>query len=415
MPEANKSTSASSIPTIVRLHGRLQRYAWGTSHELPGLLGIPETGEPAAEWWLGAHRSLPSSFAAGDGTGDEVSLDAAIAADPESWLGTAVNRFGGQLPFLLKILSVGAPLSLQVHPSLAQAREGFARENSTGIAVLAPERNYRDANHKPELIVALTTFTALCGFAPISESLPVLRHFFGVDPLLGSALSGLASDPSPEGFRRCVGAILSASPVEARRWTDLLVGSPADTCPTYLVKLAERYPADAGVVVAGLLNHVVLAPGEALFLAAGQLHAYLDGLGLELMANSDNVLRGGMTPKHVDVAELLRVLGPVPGRPEVLHPERVGAFDDWRVDVEDFALRRLELERPGAMATLEASRGPRIVFCCSGDAQLRDVVDLHGPSCRLGQGQAAFVRPSTAMRVQTDDSCALFVAELPQN
>jgi mannose-6-phosphate isomerase len=417
VPEAMKPTTRNSdtgLPTIVRLNGRLQRYAWGTSHELPTFLGLVDTGEPAAEWWLGAHPSLPSLIAAADGASDEVPLDAVIAADPDAWLGSSAPRFDGQLPYLLKILSVGAPLSLQVHPSVAQARDGFARESATGLDALARERNYRDANHKPELIVALTSFTALCGFAPVNESLRILHRLFGADASLSSTLNELVSHPSREGLRHFVGSVLSATPADAHRWTDRIAASAGTSCPAHLIDLACRYPADAGVVVAALLNHVVLAPGEALFLAAGQLHAYLYGLGLELMANSDNVLRGGLTPKHVDVPELLRVLDPVPGQPEVLHAQRRGAFEGWQVDVDDFALRRLELW-PDATTTLEASEGPRIVLSTAGAADLRDPEDGLRRSCRLDRGQAAFVRPRTNVTLETDDKCALFVAEVPQN
>jgi mannose-6-phosphate isomerase, class I len=323
---------------IVPIGGVPRDYAWGSTTAIQRMLGLPEDGRPIAELWFGGHPDDPSPA-------DTTTLDKLIAADPGALLGrAAVERFGPRLPFLLKVLAAGTPLSIQVHPTLDQAREGFAREDAAGIARTAADRNYRDANHKPELLCALTPFTALCGFRPPEQTLALLDELDvpelgflqdllrGPDPLR-RAFTGVLELPDPAPAiaaltRRATGA--QDGPLHAAR------------------RAAEHFPHDAGVLLTLLLNDVVLQPGEAIFLGAGNVHAYLHGTGVEIMANSDNVLRCGLTPKHVDVPELLRITDFRP----LVEPLIDGTGGRFAAPVPDFALTRLELDEPTGLRRL---------------------------------------------------------------
>ena len=347
------------------LDGIVQHYAWGSASALPDLLGVARDGEPWAELWLGAHPSAPSRLA------DGRPLDAAIAADPVGWLGAAsVARFGPRLPFLLKVLAAGQPLSLQAHPTEAQAIAGFARENDLGIPLDAPERVYKDPHHKPELICALTPFDALCGFRPLdatAELLQVLagRGAHGLAPF-AALLADAGADPAGA-LGYTVGSLLTMPAGDQR----LLVDTTAAACAaaegpdpfatSWMVRLAERYPGDVGAVVSLLLNGVRLAPGEAIALEAGNLHAYLEGTGIEIMANSDNVLRGGLTPKHIDVPELLRVVDFTPLADPVV---RQAADGSYPTRAPEFRLTRTSGD--GGARRL---RGAEIALCTAGAAR----------------------------------------------
>ncbi|MET0405470.1 MAG: mannose-6-phosphate isomerase, class I, partial [Cystobacter sp.] len=311
-------------------------------------------------------------------------------------LGEAVTRrFGAELPFLFKVLAAETPLSLQTHPSLAQAREGYARENAQGIPLSAAHRNYKDANHKPELTCALTPFTALCGFRRADETL-ALFDALGV-AALAPWLAPLRDAPDSRGVARLFEAVMTLP--SARRAP--LVGAVVEACAAraagqgpfleecrQAVRLGSLYPGDPGVVAALMLNLVQLAPGEALYLPAGNLHAYLGGVAVELMANSDNVLRGGCTPKHVDVPELLRVLDFRCGPVEVLTPAP-GAQGEavYATPSEEFRLSRFAL-KPGAPSR-PARRGPEILLCAQGSARV--VLEGSGRSLELPRGASVFV------------------------
>jgi mannose-6-phosphate isomerase len=375
-----------TAPGVVRLDGVIRRYAWGSTRAIQELLGQPVDGQPAAELWLGAHPDDPALV-----PGQATTLDALIATDPVGLLGGAVvAHFGPRLPFLLKVLAAARPLSIQVHPTIEQAHDGFARENADGVAADAPERNYRDANHKPELLCALTAFEALCGFRPVTETLALIDAL-GVPGLIPSG--ELLSRPS--GLRAAFTALLrDAAPASlAEAVTDAAQALPVRWAgPARAVELAAaEFPGDVGVVLSLLLNYVELQPGEAIYLGAGNVHAYLRGTGVEIMANSDNVLRCGLTPKHIDVGELLRItdfseLAEPRWRPEAGGAGGVAA-EDFTVPVPDFALHRLDME--GCLGSLAvAGQGPHIVLCASGEQS----VDLGAESVLLRPGQAAFVR-----------------------
>jgi mannose-6-phosphate isomerase len=343
-----------------RLDNTIRPYAWGSTTAIPRLLGVEPTGEPQAEMWMGAHPGAPSRT--GRGTLAEV-----IEADPEKELGAAsVARFGPRLPFLLKILAAGAPLSLQVHPNLEQARQGYEDEERRGVPVTAAHRNYKDANHKPELICALTEFDGLCGFRDPLRAADLLDGL-GVDSLK-PYVDLLHAHPEDAALREVLTAILAADPEETAR----TVARAATACTRLggayapYADIAHHYPGDPGVLAAMLLNHVRLQPGEALFLGAGVPHAYLHGLGVEIMANSDNVLRCGLTPKHVDVPELLRVVRFEPSDPGVLRPEASPDGEEvYETPIDEFRLSRYVLPAGGTAHDLTLAT-PQILLCTAG-------------------------------------------------
>ena len=359
------------------LENTIRPYAWGSTTAIPRLLGVEPSGEPQAEMWMGAHPGAPSRT--GRGTLTEV-----IDAAPERELGPeAVAKFGPRLPFLLKILAAGAPLSLQVHPDLVQAKEGYEDEERRGVPVGAPHRNYKDANHKPELICALTPFDGLCGFRDPEETARLLAGL-EVDTLK-PYVDLLRAHPQDAALREVLTAVLGADPED-------MAGTVAETAAacerlgggyTPYAEIAHHYPGDPGVIAAMLLNHVRLQPGEALFLGAGIPHAYLNGLGVEIMANSDNVLRCGLTPKHVDVPELLRIVHFEASDPGVLRPEASpGGEEVYETPIDEFRLSRYVLPE-GASAHDLTRATPQILLCTAGTVRAGEY--------ELGPGQSVFV------------------------
>jgi len=355
---------------MVPLRGRVRPYAWGSRTVIADLQGRPVPSDgPEAELWLGAHPGDPSTV---DTPAGPVSLLDRIAADPPAALGpTVVARFGARLPYLLKVLAAAEPLSLQAHPDTSRAVAGFA----------AADPNYADPYHKPELLVALDEFHALCGFRDPDRSAATLRDL-GV-PALAAVAGGLAADAPPAGRLRDAVTTLLTWPVADRAALVSTVAAAARG-DAFVGELAARYPDDLGVVVALLLNRVVLAPGQAIWMPAGNLHSYLRGSGIEIMAASDNVLRGGLTRKRVDVAELLRVLRfDVLPDPVVRSVPVAAGVETWPVPVPDFALYRITLT--GASVTVPAP-GPRVVLCLAGQG----TVDDGTTAVVLGRGDSAF-------------------------
>jgi mannose-6-phosphate isomerase len=341
-------------------------YAWGSRTAIAELLGTEASGGPEAELWLGAHPGSPARLT--DGSGDLRSIL------PE-----------GRLPFLLKVLAAASPLSLQAHPTPAQARAGFERENAAGIPLDAPNRNYKDPFHKPELIVAVSErFDALCGFRPVAEARASLDRL-GAAPALAEFRRRLTDDAAlPVVFEWLItrGEGVDALVAELPRLAERAEGLEFET----VRRLAAAYPGDPGTAISLLMNTVRLARGEALSLAAGNIHAYLEGLGIELMAASDNVLRGGLTPKHVDVPELLQVLDFTPRPVPFLRPEQPRpGVRVFRPDVPDFALAEVTLtEAERARVPLP---GPAIALCTDGAARLHGA----GGDFPLARGGACFV------------------------
>ncbi|MEE2032863.1 mannose-6-phosphate isomerase, class I [Rhodococcus chondri] len=396
-----------------RLEGAVRSYAWGSRTAIASLCGrtVP-SAHPEAELWLGAHPADPARVV--ESKDGAASLLDVLESDPSGQLGTdSIERFGPHLPFLLKLLAAEEPLSLQAHPSAAQAVEGFAREEAMGLPADSPVRNYRDPSHKPELVVALTRFEALAGFRDPRRTVELLE-VLGV-PELDPYVGLLAGQPDSGGLRALFTTWITLPPPAL----SALLPRVLDGCVTYLatdgrgprefvaevrtaLQLADFYPGDAGVLASLLLNRITLEPGQGLYLDAGNLHAYLHGMGIEIMANSDNVLRGGLTPKHVDVPELLRVLDFRSPAVPILEPEPVTSHEwRYRTPAPEFALSRLE---PGVGDTVALSPcGPQILLCTAGAVRLR----CHGETLDLVPGESVWLSasdPEVVLEAQAPDS-----------
>ncbi|MCU1670181.1 MAG: manA [Blastococcus sp.] len=367
-----------------QLNNGVRYYPWGSRTVIPELLGQPVPADrPYAELWVGAHPDEPSVLA------DGRPLNRAIDADPEVLLGApVVERFGTRLPFLMKVLAADSPLSLQAHPTTEQAEAGFAAEEASGVAHDDPTRTFKDPFHKPELLLALTTFEALCGFRPVEESLHCLAKL--QLPELKPTIAALARG----GLRTAIPQLLALTDKRrtalvsavARAAAGFVAAHDPEFINTYrwAASLAETYPGDAGVVISLLCNHLKLEPGEGVFLPAGNLHAYLSGAGIEVMASSDNVLRGGLTVKHVDLSALIEVLDFTDGRIPVIHPVLGPGGLRYPVPVEDFDLTRCQLD---AQAGTLTTAGPQVLLCTEGTAVLASA----DGELALAKGQSAFV------------------------
>ncbi len=400
---------------IVRLKNRIQHYGWGDTDSIPRLLGQenPE-GRPCAELWMGAHPNLPSDILTESGWNP---LDSAIAEAPEAFLGAeSALRFGPHLPFLFKVLAIAKPLSLQVHPNREQAMAGFAAENRNKIPKDAPDRNYRDENQKPECICALSTFYALNGFRPISTICHLL-DLFGIQDL-EEAANELRNRPDHEGLRRFFTELMTADDRKrAGIIKDTLAGAARHIEDPALYLLCQwiqtihaHFPADIGVISPILLNLIRLEPGEALFLESGRIHSYLGGLGVELMANSDNVLRCGLTPKHVDLPELLKVMRFEPEPIRRLHPEPVSPIEElYRLSAEEFSLSVIRLISENRKEALSVN-GPEILLCLEGAAGIEPG---EKSMISLSRGESVFV-PGSLKDYRISGIGTLYRASIPQ-
>lgn len=393
-----------------------RHYEWGSPTVIPFFLGQEPSGEPIAEVWFGAHFSAPSKVEPLDGEVPAGNLRSLVAADPVAALGADVaKRFGAKLPFLVKLIAPTRALSLQVHPDRKRAAFQFAREEQAGIPLDSPQRSYRDSNHKPELVFALTTFQAMCGFRAPRRAAELLRD---LDTALSNSLyETLHELPNSEGVRAAFSSLLRdetrPSPEEvaavaaacARR---LEQGSMSPRVDQTVVRLHEQYPGDPGVVAPMLLNPVTLKPGEALFVPAGSVHAYLSGLAVEVMASSDNVLRAGLTAKPIDVEEMLESVDFVVGPPLRIAPERIGQVTDvFYAPVDDFELGVTtltpelgEIELPG--------RSARIVLGISGQVRVSSGTE----SIELSPGQAVLIMADDAQPRVSGDG-AIVQADVP--
>jgi mannose-6-phosphate isomerase len=401
------------LQPVVRL------YPWGSRRGIAELQGRPvPAADPEAELWMGAHPSGPSGLAR---RADK--LDAFIAADPDRELGPqVVARFGPRLPFLLKVLSAAQALSIQVHPSREQAQAGFRADNDRGLALDDPARNYVDDWPKPELLCALTPFEVVAGLRTPADAAGILRALAvpelqplaadlapsapasaapGVEPAPAAqeaepAPAAQEAEPAPADLARVLGVILDW-PDPDRLVSDVLAacgplaagtGPYAETCASAL-RVADDHPGDLGLVAMLLMRHLVLQPGQALFMPAGGLHAYLEGTGIEVLANSDNVVRAGLTPKHIDVPELLKLLDPAVTVPILSSCAVAEGLSSYDSPAPEFRLYRLDL----AATPLELpGTGPRILLCVDG------AVALHSDSGSvfLDQGESCFISAADA-------------------
>jgi len=357
---------------ICLLKNTIQQYAWGSKTAIPAILGAEATDAPQAELWMGAHPKAPSQVRIHN---KWILMTDLIAAHPQDVLGAEVSvKYNGRLPYLFKILAAEAPLSIQAHPSRVQAGAGFNRENALNIALNAFNRNYKDDNHKPECICALTDFWALNGFRKISDIAANLTKLCPVT--LASETAILKKFPDPKGLKDFFQRLMTRTGDDVQKIVTEAVTqahglSQTDPVGDWVGRLYRHYPDDVGVLSPGILNLVCLKPGQALFLPAGRLHAYLDGVGLELMANSDNVLRGGLTPKHIDVDELLSVLVFQETDIDVIAPvkTRPGEYA-YCTPAEEFSLSKLIVDAAGDYLS-PSNRSIDILICLKGEASLQ--------------------------------------------
>ena len=376
-----------------RLMGMIQPYAWGSRTAIPELLGTEPTGEPQAELWLGAHPLAPSIV-------DGEPLDKVVAYDPVGVVGrAAVEAFGPRLPFLLKIIAAEQPLSLQAHPSREQAEAGYAREQAAGVPRDAPHRTYRDGWPKPELLCALAETEALCGFGEPHETYQMFQRLAVDDALTLVGPLADADLPAPDRLRAVFSRLLRLGPDERTVISEIVQAAEAMQGADDLARfwrtaceLNTYYPGDPGVLAALLMNRITLQPGDALFMPSGNLHAYLSGGGIEIMANSDNVMRGGLTPKYVNVDELLAILDFTPGLRSLITPieESRGV---WRypTPAPEFALWRLEPQ--GEPVAVPAAGSGRVLLVTDGELTAMSAtaeLDLvRGQSALLTAGEEA--------------------------
>jgi len=388
-----------------KLRNKARHYDWGSAVDIPRLMGFEVDGAPWAELWIGSHSGAPSAAVTDSG---ETSLADLIALDPRRYLGEETARCFGALPFLLKLLAAEKPLSIQAHPNLAQAREGFERETRAGVPIDSPERNYKDPNHKPEIIAALTPFTGLCGFRGVEEIRSLLASFIELAPIalregffpLTQAL--MNSDPALALRDFLAGLFgLSQQVREALTGYVLSISEPPHGCGAsykdaidLMRNLARLYPGDPAIIAPIYLNVFRLEPGDAVFLEAGVLHAYIHGFGVELMANSDNVLRGGLTPKHIDVPELMKILDFKPFKPHIITPN--ADYFSYLTPCKEFSLTRIRGSgAASADSRLLPSENP--VICIVTEGEL--VIASGDRETVVKQGESLFIPP-----VKSDES-----------
>lgn len=399
---------------LFRLEGKVQHYAWGGFHYIPALLGIPENGKPSAEYWMGAHQSAPSVITVNGGTN---TLDQLIKAAPENVLGAKVwDRFG-ELPYLLKILDVKDMLSIQVHPTKIEAEKGFARENEAGIPLNAPHRNYKDANHKPEIMVALSEFWLLHGFLPedkLKEVLKTVPEFSSLAPVfekegyfgLYKAVMEMPQETVNTLLRPLADRVLPAYQAGTLQKSDpaFWTGRAIANDPEGNTRL------DRGIFSIYFFNIMEVHPGEAVFQDAGIPHAYLEGQNVELMANSDNVLRGGLTPKHIDVPELLKHTRFEAVHPKILKGEAVkgGLEKIYHSPAPDFVVSQIVLQ-PGQRYE-HTSGSTEILLVLEGSATL---TGTGSEAIDLGKGQAAAAWFNAPYQIETTTGVTIYKAGVP--
>lgn len=362
----------------------VQHYGWGSKDALTRLYGINNPdNQPMAELWMGAHPKSSSQIT--DENGQPIALREFISRDLHATLGDSVAQRFGELPFLFKVLCADEPLSIQVHPSKAAAEVGFDKENRAGIALDAPNRNYKDANHKPELVFALTPFQAMNGFRPLTTIVSLLEPVAGAHPSIASFLQ----HPDETHLARLFSELLALHGEEKLLALDILKNArqhqQGDAWRT-IDLIAEVYPDDSGLFSPLLLNCITLQPGEAMFLYAQTPHAYLKGEALEVMANSDNVLRAGLTPKFIDIPELMANLEFVakPADQLLARPEQQDDALIFPIPVDDFAF---SLHALSAHPTSLAQASAAILFCVDGQA----VIEKSGQLLALKAGESAFI------------------------
>jgi mannose-6-phosphate isomerase len=428
---ASSGSVPASPPLLYKLQNTVKHYEWGSPVHIPALLGADNSqGAPWAELWMGVHPGGPSRIA-GNKTLTNSSANVSklgglklrdlIAADPDRYMGrSAAGKFGG-LPFLFKLLAAAKPLSIQAHPNLEQARDGWRRENEQGLPLEAPNRNYKDNCHKPEILCALNPFTAMCGFRPPEEIGSLLAKYFeGAPPSLRGGIGPLRTALGGRNpLKSFLEALFRLSPETLGELSAYARETTLSDGEWDLVsRFAELYPGDPGIIAPLYLNLLQLMPGEAVYLPAGVLHAYVHGFAVELMANSDNVLRGGLSSKHVDVKELLSILDFNPYRPEILKARHAGGgLSRYDTPCREFSLQLMK-SRGGTM--LFPEKGPCIVIVTEGKLRVSagDGKNPDSGNWILVRGESAFIPareedPEKAGPLVFSGAYTLHIASLP--
>lgn len=362
-----------------RLRNGVQQYEWGSAVAIPRFLGTAPGEAPIAEMWIGTHPLKSSRVLFEDG--EETPLSDVVR----------------DLPFMLKVLGAERPLSLQVHPSIAQAKAGFDDEEARGIAIEAPERTFKDTNHKPEMVYALSTFESLIGFRPTAEILRVLGPIDA--PLTRQLATDLRADPGFAGIVRRLRWLLSVNATgdevaEVVKACGTLVDRGLDVKRAYAtaIELAETFPEDIGVVISLLLNRMTLQPGEAAFLETGVIHAHLKGLCLEVMANSDNVLRAGLTRKHIDPEGLVACLSQGMARVARVTPDHDSeAIEMFAPAGVDFALAVVQVSPADTRGVTLFDDGPGLLICTGGEVLVTNAL---GQVMSLRRGESMVLVPT---------------------
>ncbi len=394
------------------LQNPIKEYAWGSMTALAEFLGRPSHIQtPMAELWMGAHPNSPSNVII-NGQGE--SLATIINENPEETLGAAVaNQFNNSLPYLFKVLAADQPLSIQAHPTREQAIIGFKRENEADIPITAPTRNYKDENHKPEIICALSTFWALNGFRPIGE---IIETFQSIkSPLLHTFSQSLIGQPDRHGLKSFLKKIFDLDPTNRIAMINEILHHAqfhVNQNPLFewMITFNRLYPGDVGILTALLLNLVCLEPGDAMFLSPGQLHAYLKGFGIELMANSDNVIRGGLTPKHIDVEELLAILNFDEAPITIIRPVPISDSERiYKTPAEEFLLSVINVSQDKPYLSAE-TRSAEIILCTLGFADLIDLAD--GSMLQLTKGDSV-VMPASLKQYSIEGNASIYKSSVP--
>jgi mannose-6-phosphate isomerase len=397
---------------ICLLKNTIQEYAWGSYTAIPELLGNDSPANtPQAELWMGAHPKAPSKLKC---NGKWRSLLELIDKNPRGILGEKVaQKFKNRLPYLFKVLAAGKPLSIQAHPSLGQAKEGFERENRLGIPLDAPNRNYKDDNHKPECICALSAFWALNGFRKISAMISLLDKI--CPPGLTKELDLLRRKPDSDGLKNFFQTVMTMDRKSQKRIVDDAVKNARpvkgdNKAYQWMINLYKEYPSDIGVLSPIILNLICLEPGQALFLPAGTLHAYLDGVGIELMANSDNVLRGGLTPKHVDVKELLNVLNFEERDVNILKMEKINPCERrYESNAQEFSLSVIAVKTDTEYYS-PGKRCVEILLCTDGDAVVVDFAENNSVDIKKGM---SILIPAVVEKYSIKGDAVFYKAAVP--
>ncbi len=391
------------------LENPVKNYAWGSIDDIPNLTGISNPKKlPVAEMWLGAN-AVSSSNVIEDGK--RIPLIQIIKENPQSILGVnTAKKFNNRLPFLFKLLAAKEPLSIQAHPNMEQAKIGFEKENSKNIPLNAFERNYKDDNHKPEIICALTPLWALCGFRKIETIISLFEkvHLKEIE----KEVIELKENPTKQGLRKFYSDIINMpQPRKNETIKELLIFSHNvndDPIFNWCIKLGEKYPNDIGVLSPLLLNLVKLNPGQATFLEAGELHAYLDGFGVELMANSDNVLRGGLTAKHINIPELLKILTFNNSDTVILESQKKSPTKHtYPTPTDEFMLSKLDVNDKN-IHNKKNNRSIQICICTKGSAKIEE----NGNYVELKKGTSIMI-PANVPEYTITGNAVIYKASVP--